>query len=126
MIILGLIGMFIQRITMPEFFKTNKPKVVDPAIARRRAGERADRRHDEPRQSSSATTGRPAPRRRSRVALEVGKAYGDKVIIAFGYELNPVAGEIHDYHAALEEMATKRLEEAKALAGAAPASRSRR
>jgi nucleotide-binding universal stress UspA family protein len=52
-----------------------------------------------------------------RVALEVGKAYGEKVIVAFGYELNPVAGEIHDYHMALKELATKRLEEATALAG---------
>ncbi len=53
-------------------------------------------------------------------ALEVGKAYGDKVIIAFAYELNPVAGEIHDYHAALQDLATKQLEEAKALAGDDP------
>jgi nucleotide-binding universal stress UspA family protein len=52
-----------------------------------------------------------------RVAIEVGKAYGDKVVIAFAYELNPVAGEIHDYHAALKEFATQRLTEAKALAG---------
>jgi nucleotide-binding universal stress UspA family protein len=51
------------------------------------------------------------------VALEVGKAYGDKVIIAFSYELNPVAGEIQDYAKALKELATKRLEEAKGLAG---------
>jgi nucleotide-binding universal stress UspA family protein len=51
-----------------------------------------------------------------RVALEIGKAYGDKVIIASGYELNPVAGELHDYHAALKELATKWLEEAKVLA----------
>jgi nucleotide-binding universal stress UspA family protein len=50
-----------------------------------------------------------------RVAIEVGKAYGEKVVIAFGYELNPVAGEIHDYHAALKELATKRLTEATAL-----------
>jgi nucleotide-binding universal stress UspA family protein len=51
-----------------------------------------------------------------RVAVEVGKAYGDPVIVAFGYGLNPVAGEMHDYHAAVREMATKRLEEAVALA----------
>jgi nucleotide-binding universal stress UspA family protein len=51
-----------------------------------------------------------------RVALEVGKAYGEKVVIAFGYELNPVAGEIHDYHEALKELAFKRLTEATALA----------
>ena len=50
-----------------------------------------------------------------RVAIEVGKAYGEKVIVAFGYELNPVAGEMHDYHAALRELAGKRLEEALAL-----------
>jgi nucleotide-binding universal stress UspA family protein len=54
-----------------------------------------------------------------RVALEVGKAYGERVVIAFGYELNPVAGEIHDYHAALEELATERLTEATALAAGA-------
>jgi nucleotide-binding universal stress UspA family protein len=47
-----------------------------------------------------------------RVAIEVGHAYGEKVVIAFGYELNPVAGELHDYHAALKELADKRLAEA--------------
>jgi nucleotide-binding universal stress UspA family protein len=51
-----------------------------------------------------------------RVAIEVGKAYQEPVIIAFAYELNPVAGEIHDYHAALKELAGKRLTEAIALA----------
>jgi amino acid transporter len=32
MIILGLVGMLIQRLWMPEYFKVNKPEVVDPAI----------------------------------------------------------------------------------------------
>jgi nucleotide-binding universal stress UspA family protein len=57
-----------------------------------------------------------------RVAIEVGKAYGETVVIAFGYELNPVAGELHDYHAALKDLATKRLTEAVALAKDAGAS----
>lgn len=52
-----------------------------------------------------------------RVAVEVGKAYGDRVIIAFGYDVNPLMGEVHDYHAALKELATKRLTEAEALVG---------
>jgi nucleotide-binding universal stress UspA family protein len=51
-----------------------------------------------------------------RVAIEVGRAYGEKVVIAFGYELNPVAGEIHDYHAALRELAQNRLAEALSVA----------
>jgi nucleotide-binding universal stress UspA family protein len=51
-----------------------------------------------------------------RTALEVGRAYGEKVTIAFGYELSPVGGELHDYHAALKEMATKRVAEATQLA----------
>jgi nucleotide-binding universal stress UspA family protein len=51
-----------------------------------------------------------------RAALEVGKAYGEKVTIAFGYELSPVGGELHDYHAALKELATKRVAEATELA----------
>jgi nucleotide-binding universal stress UspA family protein len=51
-----------------------------------------------------------------RAALEVGKAYGEKVTIAFGYELSPVGGELHDYHAALKELATKRVTEATELA----------
>jgi nucleotide-binding universal stress UspA family protein len=49
-------------------------------------------------------------------ALEIGRAYGDKVIIAFGYELSPVGGELHDYHAALKELATKRVTEGASLA----------
>jgi nucleotide-binding universal stress UspA family protein len=55
-----------------------------------------------------------------RVGVEVGKAYGDKVWIAFAYELNPVAGEIHDYHAALKELATTKLKEAEANLGDDP------
>ncbi len=54
-----------------------------------------------------------------RAGLEVGKAYGEKVIIAFGYDLNPVAGEIHDYHAALKDLAHSRLSEGSELAAAA-------
>jgi len=54
-----------------------------------------------------------------RVAIEVGKAYGEKVIIAFAYDLNPVGGELHDYHEALKELAKKRLTEATALAAGA-------
>jgi nucleotide-binding universal stress UspA family protein len=51
-------------------------------------------------------------------AIEVGRAYGEPVTIAFGYELSPFGGELHDYHAALEELATTRLAEARALASA--------
>ncbi|HWF36623.1 MAG TPA: universal stress protein [Solirubrobacteraceae bacterium] len=54
-----------------------------------------------------------------RVALEVGKAYAERVVIAFAYELSPVGGELHDYHAALKELATQRLVEATALAAGA-------
>jgi nucleotide-binding universal stress UspA family protein len=51
-----------------------------------------------------------------QTAIEVGKAYGEKVTIAFGYEVNPVAGEVKDYAEALRELAHKRLEEAGELA----------
>jgi nucleotide-binding universal stress UspA family protein len=51
-----------------------------------------------------------------RTAIELARAYGEKVVVAFAYELNPVAGEIHDYHAALKELATQRLTEATTLA----------
>ncbi len=63
--------------------------------------------------------GSPCSREAIRVALEIGKAYSEKVIVAFAYELNPVAGELHDYHAALKELAAKRLEEARELLAAA-------
>jgi nucleotide-binding universal stress UspA family protein len=45
-------------------------------------------------------------------AIEVAKAYGDKLIIAFGYDLNEVAGEIQDYAAAVKELADQKLTEA--------------
>jgi nucleotide-binding universal stress UspA family protein len=51
-------------------------------------------------------------------AIEVGRAYGEPVTIVFGYALSPVGGELHDYHAALKELATARLDEARALASA--------
>ena len=50
-----------------------------------------------------------------RTALEVARAYGEPVTIAFGYELSPVGGELHDYHAALKDLATTRLNEAREL-----------
>ena len=56
-----------------------------------------------------------------RAAIELGRAYGEKVVIAFAYDLNPVAGELHDYHAALKELATKRLTEATTFAADAGA-----
>jgi nucleotide-binding universal stress UspA family protein len=51
-----------------------------------------------------------------RTAIEVGRAYNEKIIIAFGYELSPVGGELRDYQLALEELARKRLEEGSRLA----------
>jgi len=60
--------------------------------------------------------GSPCSKEALRVAVEVGKAYNEKVIIAFGYEVSPVGGELHDYHLALKDLGTKRLTEAKELA----------
>lgn len=53
-----------------------------------------------------------------RAALDVAKAYGEKVTIAFGYGVNPMAGEVQDYAAALRELAHKRVEEAAGIAAA--------
>jgi len=53
-----------------------------------------------------------------RAAFELGRRYGEKVTIAFGYALSPVGGELHDYHAALRELASSRLAEALDLASA--------
>jgi nucleotide-binding universal stress UspA family protein len=50
--------------------------------------------------------------------LEVGRVYRETVTVAFGYELSPVGGEIHDYHLALRELADERLAEAAQLADA--------
>ncbi len=51
-----------------------------------------------------------------RAALELGRVYGERVTIAFAYALSPVGGELHDYHAALKELASSRLAEALGLA----------
>jgi nucleotide-binding universal stress UspA family protein len=51
-----------------------------------------------------------------RAALELGRAYGERVTIAFAYAVSPVGGELHDYHAALRELATSRVAEALGLA----------
>jgi nucleotide-binding universal stress UspA family protein len=55
-------------------------------------------------------------KRALEVGIDVAKVYGDKLLIAFGYELNPVAGEMADYAAALRELAESRLSEGKQLA----------
>ncbi len=52
-------------------------------------------------------------------ALEVAAAYGDKVIATFGYEVNPLGGNVAEYARALREVATERLHEAQAIAAAA-------
>jgi nucleotide-binding universal stress UspA family protein len=56
-----------------------------------------------------------------RAAAELGRAYGEKVTIAFAYALSPVGGELHDYHAALRELASRRVAEALELAAAGEA-----
>jgi nucleotide-binding universal stress UspA family protein len=53
-----------------------------------------------------------------RAAIEVGHAYGEKVVIAFAYELSPIGGEIYDYAAALKELARQRVAEAAEVATA--------
>ena len=55
-------------------------------------------------------------KRALEVGIDVAKVYGEKVTIAFGYELNPVAGEMADYAKALRELAESRLGEGKQLA----------
>ncbi len=51
-----------------------------------------------------------------RVAVEIAQSRGEKLVIAFAYELNHAIGEIGDYHHALEELAQSRLKEGAALA----------
>lgn len=48
-------------------------------------------------------------------AADIAKRYGEKLMIAFAYEVNRVAGEVGDYHHALEALADTRLQEAAAL-----------
>lgn len=48
-------------------------------------------------------------------AADIAKHYGEKLVIAFAYEVNRVAGEVGDYHHALEELAKSRLQEGAAL-----------
>jgi len=57
-------------------------------------------------------------------AIEVGRAYRERVTIAFGYEISPVGGELHDYHAALRELAEGKLAEGRKLAVAQGAAES--
>jgi nucleotide-binding universal stress UspA family protein len=53
-----------------------------------------------------------------RAAVDVAKAYGDSVTVAFAFDIEPVAGEVHDYEQALKELAGKRIAEATELASA--------
>ena len=53
-----------------------------------------------------------------RTAIDLAKAYNEKVTIAIGYDVNPMAGEVQDYAAALRELANKRVEEAAGIAAA--------
>ena len=59
-----------------------------------------------------------ARRRRCGRALTVAKAFNEKVTVAFGYGVNPMAGEVQDYAEALRELAHKRVEEAAGIAAA--------
>lgn len=51
-----------------------------------------------------------------RTAVQVSRAYGDRLVVAFAYDPSPVGGELQDYQAALDELAQQRIEEASALA----------
>ena len=53
-----------------------------------------------------------------RTALTVAKAFNEKVTVAFGYGVNPMAGEVKDYAEALRELAHQRVEEAAGIAAA--------
>lgn len=44
-----------------------------------------------------------------RVGMEIGQAYNEPVIIAFGYEVNRMAGEVQDYAASVRELALTQL-----------------
>lgn len=52
-----------------------------------------------------------------RTALEVARTFGDKLLIAYLYEVHGVGSGMGDYRAALREMGDKRIAEAKQLAG---------
>jgi nucleotide-binding universal stress UspA family protein len=47
-------------------------------------------------------------------AADIARRYGEKLVIAFAYEVNRAAGEVGDYHHALEELAQARLQEGAA------------
>jgi nucleotide-binding universal stress UspA family protein len=55
-------------------------------------------------------------KRALEVGVDIAKVYGEKLLIAFGYEINPVAGEVADYAKALRDLAESRLGEGKELA----------
>jgi nucleotide-binding universal stress UspA family protein len=48
-------------------------------------------------------------------AAEMAQLRGEKLVVAFAYQLNKVTGEVGDYHHALEDLARSRLEDAAAL-----------
>jgi nucleotide-binding universal stress UspA family protein len=50
-------------------------------------------------------------------AAQIARDRGEKLIVAFAYQLNKVTGEVGDYHHALQELARQRLQEAAALVG---------
>ena len=50
-------------------------------------------------------------------AADIARLRGERLLVAFGYQLNKVAGEMGDYHHALEELAHSRLREAAGLVG---------
>jgi nucleotide-binding universal stress UspA family protein len=49
------------------------------------------------------------------VATEVAAAYGEPLIAAFGYDVNPLGGNVSEFTRALREVATARLQEAQAI-----------
>jgi nucleotide-binding universal stress UspA family protein len=48
-------------------------------------------------------------------ATEVAAAYGEKLIATFGYDVNPLGGNVPEWARALREVATERLEEARRI-----------
>ena len=55
------------------------------------------------------------------LATAAAAALGDRIVVAFGYDANPVGGEVTDYAKSLREHGEKRTEEGAERAGAAGA-----
>ncbi len=117
--VLGIILMLWQWRAKPEFFR-RRPETVSPELVARAPGSRRELRWPASWSGYDGTIARRRPSTKRSASARISR---EPVLVAFGYGVNPMGGEVKDHAQALRELGEKVTGEAveRARAGGAEA-----